>query len=81
MPLDQPHLRARGTVRTVNDPVHGEVDIPGWPIRWKTHPNNIDLDAPILGQHNEEILSQHLGKNESEIRELERQGILRKGTS
>ena len=79
--LDQPHLRARGTVRTVNDPVHGEVDIPGWPIRWKTHPNNIDLDAPVLGQHNAEILSQHLGKNESEIRELERQGILRKGTS
>ena len=70
------HLRARGTVRTVEDPVHGAVDIPGMPIKWKDHPNNIPLDAPTLGQHNEPILKQTLGKSDAEIAALRAAGII-----
>jgi crotonobetainyl-CoA:carnitine CoA-transferase CaiB-like acyl-CoA transferase len=70
------HLRARGTVRTVDDPLHGPVDIPGMPIKWKDHPNNIELEAPTLGQHNEYVLTELLGRTLAEIEELRREGVL-----
>jgi CoA:oxalate CoA-transferase len=70
------HLRQRGTVRTVDDPLHGPVDIPGMPIKWKDHANNIPLTAPTLGQHNESVLTERLGRTTEEISELRRTGIL-----
>ncbi len=71
-----PHMRARGTVRTVDDPLHGKVDIPGMPIKWKDHPSNIPLTAPTLGQHNAEVLGEQLGRTPEELDELRREGIL-----
>ncbi|NNL85222.1 MAG: CoA transferase, partial [Myxococcales bacterium] len=65
-----------GTVRTVDDPLHGSVDIPGMPIKWKDHPSNITLTAPTLGQHNEEVLTERLGKSAAQIEELRRAGVL-----
>ncbi len=70
-----PHMRARGTVRTVDDPLHGKVDIPGMPIKWKDHPNNIALTAPTLGQHNEEVLT-GLGHSPGDIAGLRKAGVL-----
>jgi crotonobetainyl-CoA:carnitine CoA-transferase CaiB-like acyl-CoA transferase len=74
--LSDPHLRERGTVRTVEDPLHGPVDIPGMPIKWKHHPNNIPLAAPTLGQHNEQVLAERLGKSRQEIAALREAGVL-----
>ena len=71
-----PHMRARGTVRTVDDPLHGKVDIPGMPIKWKNHPSNIPLTAPTLGQHNAEIIGGQLGRTPGELEELRREGVL-----
>ncbi len=71
-----PHMRARGTVRTVDDPLHGEVDIPGHPIKCKNHPNTIDLVAPTLGQHNEEVLTSYLGRSNEQLEELRKDGVL-----
>ncbi len=71
-----PHMRARGTVRTVDDPLHGKVDIPGMPIKWKHHPNNIPMTAPTLGQHNDEVLADRLGRSAEQIEELRREGVL-----
>ena len=70
------HLLARGTVRTIDDPVHGSVQIPGHPIKWKDHPNNIPLVAAALGQHNEAILTEKLGRSTDELEALRRDGIL-----
>lgn len=74
--VNNPHMRARGTVRTVDDPLHGEVDIPGMPIKWKGLPNNIPLVAPTLGQHNESVLRERLGRSDEEIETLRRDGVL-----
>ena len=69
-------MRERGTVRTINDPIHGAVDIPGHPIKWARLPNNIPLDAPTLGQHNEAVLSRMLDLSPDDIERLSRDGIL-----
>lgn len=74
--LRHPHLRERGTVRTVEDPLHGPIDLPGMPIRWKNHPNNIPLEAPTLGQHNSAILTERLGRSAAEVDTLREAGVL-----
>lgn len=74
--LEHPHLRQRGTVRTIDDPIHGPVDIPGMPIKWRGLPNNIPLDAPTLGQHNEVIVGEMLGHSAEDIDGLSHDGVL-----
>ena len=77
--VHHPHLIARGTVRTIRDRVAGEFQIPGMPIKTSDYPANIDYDAPLLGEHNADILSRLLGKNAAEIAALTQAGILQSG--
>lgn len=77
--LRHPHLRQRGTVRTVHDRILGELDVPGFALRFSEFPDTLDLQAPLLGEHNAEILTQWLGYTTEEVQELERGGILRSG--
>ncbi|MBV1931591.1 MAG: CoA transferase [Porticoccaceae bacterium] len=74
--LTHPHLVERGTVRTVKDPLGGEFQIPGMPIRTSEYPANPDYHAPGLGEHNREILSSLLGRSEAEIMALYEGGAL-----
>ncbi|MGD9982621.1 MAG: CaiB/BaiF CoA transferase family protein [Porticoccaceae bacterium] len=71
-----PHHRARGTVRTVSDRMLGEFDIPGMPLRFSNHPELPPLQAPLLGEHNAEILTDLLGYGAAQIAELEQGGVL-----
>ncbi len=71
-----PHLRERGTVRTVNDRLAGEFDIPGNPIRYSGFGNNLPYVAPTLGEHNAEVLRSVLGKSEADLDALREAGVL-----
>ncbi len=71
-----PHLRQRGTVRKVHDPVLGEVDVPGFPIRFSAAPEPLDAQAPLLGQHNAAVLKEFLGYSDERIAQLKQQGVL-----
>ncbi len=71
-----PHLKARGTVRKAQDPVLGEVDVPGFPLRFSASPGQLDMQAPLLGQHNAEVLKEFLAYSDERIAELEQQGVL-----
>jgi crotonobetainyl-CoA:carnitine CoA-transferase CaiB-like acyl-CoA transferase len=74
-----PHLRQRGTVRTIQDRILGELDVPGFALRFSAFPQPLTLQAPTLGEHNAEILTQWLGYTAEEVQELENNGILRSG--
>ena len=74
--LTHPHLVARGTVRTVKDAEGGEFQIPGMPIRTSDYPANPDYSAPMLGEHNREILSTLLNRSDAEIDALYSDGAL-----
>jgi len=71
-----PHLRQRGTVRKAHDPVLGEVDVPGFPIRFSAGSGPQDTQAPFLGQHNADILKEFLGYSDDSIAHLKEQGVL-----
>lgn len=76
--VKHPHLRARGTVRTVHDRILGDFDVPGFALRFSDYPNRLELEAPLLGEHNEEILIS-LGYPSERVRELETMGVIRSG--
>jgi crotonobetainyl-CoA:carnitine CoA-transferase CaiB-like acyl-CoA transferase len=75
--INHPHLRERGTVRKVRDRILGELDLPGFALRFSEFPTPLNLEAPFLGQHNAELLGHYLGYTREEIEDLERRGVLR----
>jgi crotonobetainyl-CoA:carnitine CoA-transferase CaiB-like acyl-CoA transferase len=77
--MHNPHLRERQIVRTVNDRFLGEIQIPGFPLRFSEFPRHLDLEAPTLGEHNEIILRDLLGWEPERIRQLEAKGVLQTG--
>lgn len=77
--ISHPHLRHRGTVRTITDRIAGEFDIPGMPIKFSDYPEDLPLEAAILGEHNEEIVTGVLGRSADQLAELRNAGILNEG--
>ena len=74
--MNHPHLRERGTVAKVHDRVLGDFEVPGFPIRFSEFPTAPDLQAPLLGEHNEMILRKYLGYREERIDALRAQRVL-----
>lgn len=74
--IDNPHLRERGTVRSITDRILGEIKMPGLPLRFSEFPDELPLDAPLMGEHNRQVLGEYLGLAEAELDELERAGVL-----
>lgn len=79
--VQHPHLRERGTVRTVHDRILGDFDVPGFAMRFSNFPERLELEAPMLGEHNREVLSTWLGYQSDRLTELEQKGILRSGAA
>jgi crotonobetainyl-CoA:carnitine CoA-transferase CaiB-like acyl-CoA transferase len=75
--MRHPHLVERQTVQTVHDRILGDFQVPGFPLRFSSHPARLDLEAPLLGEHNQRILSSYLGYAPDRISRLEREGVLR----
>jgi crotonobetainyl-CoA:carnitine CoA-transferase CaiB-like acyl-CoA transferase len=75
--MEHPHLVARGTVRSVSDPILGDFKIPGFPLRFSGFPQELEFDAPLLGEHNARVLNRYLGYTAAQIAELENAGVLR----
>lgn len=71
-----PHTRERGIVRTVSDPVFGQIKIPRTPLRFSEFPDTPDLRAGTLGQFNHDILRDRLGYTKQQITDLENAGVI-----
>ncbi len=74
--MNHPHLRERGTVRKVKDRVLGEFEIPGFPLRFSGFPQELEFEAPSLGEHNESVLTGLLGYSHDRIDQLLSEGVL-----
>jgi len=71
-----PHFVERGMIRTVGDPILGELTIPGFPFKFSAFPELPEIQAPLLGQHGGELLREHLGLGDAELADLSAGGVL-----
>jgi formyl-CoA transferase len=73
--LDDPHLKERGMVVTLNHPVRGEMTMPGCPVRLEDSPVEVTA-APLLGQHNGEVYGELLGMTAGDLERLKTDGVV-----
>jgi crotonobetainyl-CoA:carnitine CoA-transferase CaiB-like acyl-CoA transferase len=62
-------------VQTVSDRALGEFTIPGTSYRFSDFPRP-DLEAPFLGEHNAQVLTELAGLTPDQIREMTADGAL-----
>ncbi len=74
--IRHPHLMERFTVRDVEDSALGRFQVPGPLQHLSGEAPVLPPTAPLLGEHNEAILSQYLDLASSEIASLETNGVL-----
>ncbi|MEC8827176.1 MAG: CoA transferase [Actinomycetota bacterium] len=74
--IDHPHFNAREMVRWVDDPIHGSLPIPGFPWKFSAQKELPELTAPLLGEHNVEVLTTKLGYDTEQIEKLKVAGVL-----
>ncbi|GAB4366632.1 MAG: CoA transferase [Deltaproteobacteria bacterium] len=71
-----PHLRARGTVWELDDPLYGRIDEYGPVPKLSASPGRLRWTAKPVGWHNERVFSGLLGLSEGEMEELTRKGVI-----
>ena len=75
--MRHPHFTERGMVRVVEDPHFGSIEVTGLPIRFGAYdPPEQEPLAPLLGQHNDEVLREVLFLSTEQIRALQENGTL-----
>ncbi|MCX5999182.1 MAG: CoA transferase [Chloroflexi bacterium] len=74
--VDDPHVKARGTLVELEYPRIGKVPVPATPIRMSETPGSIDRRAPEAGEHNEEVYGGLLGLTPTQLAQLKAEGII-----
>jgi crotonobetainyl-CoA:carnitine CoA-transferase CaiB-like acyl-CoA transferase len=75
--LDNPQLAARGYFASVEHPVAGAIRVPGPGVRWQRRTGPLHArPAPLLGEHNEEILGGLLGLSPEQLAQLAAEAII-----
>ena len=73
---NDPQLISRNMIIEVEQAMSGKVKVPGSLFKFSKTPGNVNYPAPLLGEHNQEILSEMLGYTEDEIANLSNEGVI-----
>jgi crotonobetainyl-CoA:carnitine CoA-transferase CaiB-like acyl-CoA transferase len=74
--LDDPQMKARRFFEPLAHPVVGEHEYPTWPMRFSNGPERYwQTPAPMLGQHNDDVLHE-LGCSDEEIERLRAEHVI-----
>lgn len=75
---DDPHTRAREMIVTMKQPFVGEIETYGSPFKMSATSATARGYAPLIGEHNQTVLSTTLGYTDGGIEQLYRDGVLYK---
>jgi crotonobetainyl-CoA:carnitine CoA-transferase CaiB-like acyl-CoA transferase len=70
-----PSFERRGIMQVMRHPECGDFKMPAWPVRFGGDPLPV-TPAPLLGQHNDEVLSDWLGLAPAEVAKLRQDGTM-----
>lgn len=70
------HARVREMLVNIEHPTAGGTKIPGNPVKLSATPPVVDTAAPLLGEHNHEILEDILEKSKQEVEALQNNGVI-----
>ena len=73
---EDPVIRHRNMLVTVDQPGIGPVRIAGSPIRLSETPGRVESPAPLLGEHSAEVLREVLGYTVDRIEALKAEGVI-----
>jgi formyl-CoA transferase len=73
--LSDPHLKARGMITELEHPRRGKYPMPANPVRMSASPTEM-VRAPLLGEHNAEVLGKLLGYGDKELEQLRKDGVI-----
>lgn len=71
-----PLMVARGLYESVNHPEIGEHPVPGLPFHYASVANWVHRPAPLLGEHNADVLGRIAGVDAERLAQLEADGIV-----
>jgi CoA:oxalate CoA-transferase len=71
-----PQIKAREMIVTVDQPFLGPMKMYGSPLKFSETPSGIRGYAPMLGEHNDDVLSNTLGMTKEEIKALYGEDVL-----
>jgi len=74
--LEHEYFEGRGTIREIHDPILGAMKLPSFPLRFSGQSNYSGGIAPLLGEHNEAVLSEILGFDSADVQKLTSTGLL-----
>ena len=73
--LADPHYKERGFWVDIDHPLAGTFKYPGAPFKMSETPWQIQRPAPLLGQHNDEVLGNH-GYGKEDLVKLKQRGVI-----
>jgi len=71
-----PQVLARDMLVEVEHPKLGKIKMMNFPVKFSETPGKVRTAAPLLGQHNKEVLMNYLGYKEEEIAQLLKEGVI-----
>src|SRR5882762_9229071 len=74
--FDDSHVAARKLMINVPDPILGSVKLVGPVAKMSGNPEPITKPAPLLGQHNAEVLTELLGYSAEKVTQLKAEGVI-----
>jgi len=75
-----PHVIARDMFVELEHPTLGKIKVVNFPVKLSETPGEVVSVAPLLGQHNKEILMKYLDYTEEEVDQLTKAGVIAHST-
>ena len=66
--LADPQVNARDMIVELDHPIAGKLKVPGVPVKLSATPGAVETHAPLLGEHNSEVLKEVLGWDEAKTK-------------
>jgi crotonobetainyl-CoA:carnitine CoA-transferase CaiB-like acyl-CoA transferase len=73
--MNEPSFTERGILQVAEHPTAGPFKMPSWPVRFDGRPPKLE-PAPLLGQHNSQVLGDWLGISAGDVETLRKDGVI-----